>query len=471
MKNIPLGDAPLRKTPLRNTPLGNAPLGGTPLRNGPLRNGPLRNGPLDLARLTAADSAQGARLLHEIRDAVLAGERPPVAPRPVIDASWRRMFRIGADPERHDSGALLERDELEHRRRTSALGEVVRTLVGSLSEIIDSSLQIMVVTDDEGRVLWRRGGLGGLRKSNGIQLEEGAAWSEHSTGTNAIGTALAARRPVRVHSAEHFAQTLHTWTCAASPVHDPRDGRLLGVVDVSGPATGFHPMTLALVTSVARLAEGELRERHGRAVERLRSVAAPIMCRLGGGRAVAVDAHGWTAAVTGMAPVDRLPLPKSLRAGRVLLPSLGMCTVEPLPGGWLVRVDETRPRAETPGRVVLDLSRPRHPTVTVSGSAGSWTQELTPRHAELLYLLAVHRDGRSAAELASDVFGDPTRTVTVRAEVSRVRRHLSGVLAHRPYRFSEGIEVAVVGPEDPLDLLPRSQAPAVLNARHPPGGA
>ncbi|MFD8966830.1 GAF domain-containing protein [Streptomyces sp. NPDC059568] len=415
------------------------------------------------------DSGQGARLLHEIRDAVLAGEPPPVAPRPVIDASWRRMFRMGADPERHDCGALLEQDELEHRRRTSALGEVLRTLVGSLSEIIEPSLQIMVVTDDEGRVLWRRGSLGGLRQSNGIHLEEGAAWSEHSTGTNAIGTALAARRPVRVHSAEHFAQTLHTWTCAASPVHDPRDGRLLGVVDVSGPATSFHPMTLALVSSIARLAESELRERHGRTIERLRSVAAPIMCRLGGARAVAVDVHGWTAAVTGMAPVDRLPLPKSFRAGRVLLPSLGMCTVEPLPGGWLVRVDEKRPQAETPSRVVLDLSRPRRPSVAVSGSTGSWTQELTPRHAELLYLLAVHRDGRSAAELAADVFGDPTRTVTVRAEISRVRRHLSGVLAHRPYRFSEGIEVTVVRPEDPLDLLPHSHAPAVLKARHPPG--
>ncbi|MFF3753310.1 GAF domain-containing protein [Streptomyces sp. NPDC002018] len=408
------------------------------------------------------------RLLHRIRDAVLAGERPPVAPRPVIDASWRRMFRIGADPERYACGALLEPDELEHRRRTTVLGQVLRTLSGTLGEIIEPSLQILVVTDDEGRVLWRTGGPAGLRRSNGIGLEEGAAWSECSTGTNAIGTALAVRRPVRVHAAEHFVHTLHNWTCAASPVHDPRDGRLLGVVDVSGPARTFHPMTLALVSSMARLAEGELRERHGRAVERLRSVAAPIMCRLGGGRALAVDAHGWTAAVTGMAPVDRLILPTPFRAGRVLLPSLGMCTVEPLPGGWLIQVDEERPREEIPSRVVLDLSRPRRSSVAVSGPAGGWTQELSPRHAELLYLLAVHRNGRSAAELAADVFGDPTRTVTVRAELSRVRRHLSGVLAHRPYRFSEGIEVAVVRPEDPVDLLPHSQAPAVLSARRPP---
>ncbi|WP_326810431.1 GAF domain-containing protein [Streptomyces scopuliridis] len=428
---------------------------------------PLHDVPLDLARLMAMDGARATRLLHRVRDAALAGEPPPVAPRPVIEASWRRMLGIGLDPERSASGALLEPDELEQRRRASALSEAMDTLSGSLREIVHSSRQVMVVTDDDGRVLWREGAVPVLRQADGIRLEEGAAWSERAMGTNAIGTALALGRPVQVHSAEHFLSELHTWTCAASPVHDPRDGRVLGVVDVSGPAKGFHPTTLALVSSVARLAESELRQRHGRAVERLRSVAAPIMCRLGG-RALAVDPHGWTAAVTGMPPVDRLPLPKTLRAGRLWQPSLGMCSVEPLPGGWLIQVDEECPPTETPSRVVLDLSRPRRWSVAVSGSAGSWAQELTPRHAELLYILAVHRAGRSAAELAGDVFGDPTRTVTVRAEMSRVRRHLSGVLAHRPYRFSEEVEVEVVRPEDSADLLPHSTAPAVLGARRLP---
>jgi hypothetical protein len=321
-------------------------------------------------------------------------------------------------------------------------------------------------------VLWREGNSSVLRQANGICLEEGAAWAEHTTGTNAVGTALAMRRAVQVHSAEHYVHTLHNWTCAAAPVHDPRDQRLLGIVDVSGPASSFHPATLALVGSVARLAEAEMRDRHLRSIERLRSVAAPILCRVGG-RAVAVDTHGWTAAVTGLAPVDRLALPKGFRAGRAWLPSLGMCAVEPLPGGWLVRVEETRAvtsDARAASRVVLDLRRPRRWTVAVSGAAGSWTQELSPRHAELLYVLARHRDGRTAAELAEDVFGDRTRTVTVRAEMSRVRRNLASVLAHRPYRFSEEVEVEIVAPAHPADLLPHSTAPAVRAHRTPAPG-
>ncbi|MER6999037.1 GAF domain-containing protein [Streptomyces sp. NPDC000410] len=423
----------------------------------------MRNTALDMTRLATMDAAHATRLLHQVRAATLAGERPPIAPRPVIDASWQRMFRLGVDPDRDTSSVLLQREELEHRRRATVLGEVMRTLSGGLTEIADASLQIMVVTDAQGRVLWREGHAGVIRQANTICLEEGAAWSEDTTGTNAIGTALAARRPVQVHSAEHFVQTLRNWTCAAAPVHDPRDGQLLGIVDVSGPASSFHPATLALVDSVARLAEAELRDRHVRTVERLRSVAAPILCRVGG-RAVAVDVHGWTAAVTGMAPVDRLPLPKSLRAGRVWMPSLGMCTIEPLPGGWLVRPDESG-QTGAASRVVLDLTRARSWSVAVFGPAGGWTRELSPRHAELLYVLSKHPKGRTAAELAADVFGDPTRTVTVRAEMSRVRRYLAGVLAHRPYRFSEEVEVEVLRPPCRGDLLPHSSAPAVLDER------
>ncbi|MZE80449.1 transcriptional regulator, partial [Streptomyces sp. SID5475] len=67
--------------------------------------------------------------------------------------------------------------------------------------------------------------------------------------------------------------------------------------------------------------------------------------------------------------------------------------------------------------------------------------------------------GRSAAQLAADLFGDPSRTVTVRAEMSRLRRTLGGVLDHRPYRFADGVDVRLLAPDHPGDLLPRSTAP------------
>jgi hypothetical protein len=268
---------------------------------------------------------------------------------------------------------------------------------------------------------------------------------------------------VQVFASEHFVRSQTSWTCTGAPITDPRDGRLIGVVDVSGPLETMHPATLAWVDSVAKLAEARLRELHLSSLEGLRAVAAPLVSRLSG-RAMVVDRDGWTAAVTGMPYTHRVALPKSLSAGRRWLPLLGLCRVEPLAGGWLLRIaDEPVPADAT--RIMLDLTQARRWSVTVSGSAGSWSHELSPRHAELLYLLALHRTGRSAAGLAEDMFGDPGRTVTVRAEMSRVRRYLGGFLEHRPYRFCEDVEVEVLLPDDPRDLLPHSTAPAVTKGR------
>ncbi|SEG09975.1 GAF domain-containing protein [Actinacidiphila yanglinensis] len=404
-----------------------------------------------------------ARLLASVREAALAGKVPRTAPRAVIGESWRRALRLGVDPDNGTPNGVLSTDEIEHRRRSTPIAEILPGLRDGLVSVADAAWHIMVVTDAEGRVLWRDGSLAVRRSADRLGFAEGASWAEDTVGTNAIGTALITGTPLQVHSAEHFVRTHHGWTCAAAPLHDPRDGRLLGVVDVSGPVASVHPATLALVSAVARVAEGELRTRHWAAVERLRSVAAPLLARIAG-QALVVDGNGWTAAVTGMAPPDRVPLPAQARAGQVWLPSLGLCELDPLPGGWLIRPG-ARERPPAGNRVVLDLSGAGDSTVTVHGPAGNWAQPLSPRHAELLFVLALHRGGRSAAQLAADLFGDPSRTVTVRAEMSRLRRTLGGVLAHRPYRFADGVEVELLRPLRGHELLPRSLAPAVLAER------
>ncbi|GAA0480421.1 GAF domain-containing protein [Streptomyces sp. NPDC046215] len=403
--------------------------------------------------------------LPAVREASLGGGAPPVPPRPLIGQSWHRARLHGLDP---DTGRPhpppLPAEEIEHRRHVSPLGGLLPELREGLAAIVDVQRHLMAVTDGEGRLLWREGGAEVLRRADRMGFALGASWTEEAVGTNGIGTALVERRPVQVHSAEHFVRTHHPWTCAAAPLHDPRDGRLLGVVNVSGAAAAFNPATLPLVTAVAKVAEAELRARHWASVERLRTVAAPMLSRLGG-RALAVDRDGWTAAVTGTVPVGRVALPKPAQAGPVWLPSLGLCVLEPLPDGWLVRVEETARPELAVNRVVLDLRRPRDWSVTVRGAAGEWSQELSPRHAELLYVLARHPAGRTAAELAADLFGDASRTVTVRAELSRMRRTLAGVLDHRPYRFADGLEVRLLVPSDPAELLPASTAPVVLAAR------
>ncbi len=369
------------------------------------------------------------------------------------------MRRLGLDPDRGGRCPPLAGEEVERRRRESGLAEVMPVLRSGLVGLAEESGHIMVVVDAQGRILWRDGSAAVRRRADALGFVEGADWHEEAVGTNAIGTALVAQRPVQVFAAEHYVRSHHPWTCAAAPLHNPRDGQLLGVLDVSGPAPTVHATTLALVDAVAKLAEAQLRLHHVAELERLRSFALPALSRVRG-RAVVTDTRGWVAAATGLVPVDRVALPRTLAPGRVWLPAYGGCDLEPLPGGWLVRIVDADSQPG-PTTVVLDLSPRRPPSLTVRSQGSSWSHPLTPRHAEIFYLLSRHREGRSARELALDLFGDPSRVVTVRAEMSRLRRYFGGIVHPRPYRFAEDLELRVLAPAEPERVLPHSQAPGV----------
>lgn len=386
------------------------------------------------------DPRQYAAVLAAVYDAAMSGNRPPARPRDVISQSWGRVLDAGVDPDHGSPDHLIDAAELEARRAATPLALVLDDLTGGLDAMIADGDNILVIADASGRILWRGGQTRVLHRADRLGFIEGADWGERSVGTNAIGTALMSGGPVQVFSAEHFVRTHHTWTCAGAPIRDPRSGSLLGVVDVSGPAATIHPTTLALVGAVAKLAESQLREHHRRHLDELRAVAAPILAR-SSGPALAVDADGWVAAVDSVASCSRLLLPRRPEPGRAWLHSLGACEFEPLPGGWLVRVADVQSPARTT-LVELDFTEGHRPTVRISGATGSWTHRPSPRHAEILALLAAHPDGLSAAAMSEHLFGSDDRTVTVRAEMSRLRKSLGGVLSANPYRFAAGVDIS-----------------------------
>ncbi|KIH98834.1 diguanylate cyclase [Streptomonospora alba] len=417
---------------------------------------------LDTAVPAGVDPAEYARLLRRVHEAVFSGDRPPARLRPVIADSWERMRRCRIDPDVIRPAQVLPRDELQRHRAASPLADLLPLLREALMPVAEDASYVMIVADDKSRVLWRDGPVRMRHMADTMGMVEGSQWSEETVGTNAVGTSLAVDRPLQVHSAEHYARGLHQVTCSSAPVHDPRNGRPLGAVNVTGPARTVHPATLALVSAVAQHAESQLRGRHHAHLERLRAVAAPMLSGIGE-NALVVDAEGWTATAVHMDPPRRVLLPRGLQGGGTWLSGLGECRVEPLPGGWLLRPGPgEKPR---PSEVVLDLADAAAPQVTVAGPSGTWTHRLTLRHCELLFLLSRRREGCSAAELAGDLFGDTERLVTVRAEMSRLRRRLGGVVESRPYRFNEGLRVEVRAPDRAAELLPASSAPGIRRAR------
>ncbi|MDJ0393475.1 GAF domain-containing protein [Rhodococcus sp. G-MC3] len=418
------------------------------------------------------DPRRYAQILTAVYDATMAGGKSPARPREVIGDSWRRLQTLGIDPEQRSvSSPQIDVSDLELSRRESGLFDVLDDLARGLESVVQEGDNILVVADRHGRVLWRSGSTSVLDRADGLGFVEGASWAEDSVGTNAIGTALVSRRAVQIFSAEHYVRSHHPWTCAGAPIKDPRTGHVIGAVDVSGPASTVHPTTLALVDAIARLAESQLREHHRENLDRLRSVAAPMLARLQS-PALAVDSNGWVAAVESVALRNRILLPEGLASGRFWLPTLGVCDFEPLPGGWLVRPigandDGSPSETGNPTKVSIDLRQSQHARVHIRSEVGEWTHEPTPRHAEILYLLAVNREGRSAAQMAADLFGDDGRAITVRAEMSRLRKHLSGIVLTQPYRFDFSATIELLLPENMSRLLPHSTAPAIRRLRHP----
>jgi hypothetical protein len=306
----------------------------------------------------------------------------------------------------------------------------------------------MVVTDADGVLLWREGSSAVRHRADALGFTEGADWSERVVGSNAIGTALAEGAPVQMFAAEHFVRSHHVWTCTACPVHDPRTGDLLGVVDVSGPAETVHPTTVALVGTAVKLAEASLWRQHEGRLEALRNVAAPLLSGLPGAGLV-VDDHGWVAAVTGMPSLERIAVPRADRP--VAIHGVGVCVPEPVPGGWLLRVS-----ASSAIRLTLDLDA-RPPRAIVDGSS-RWLHPLSTRHVEVLVLLArAGAAGLDAGALSTALYGDREHLVTVRAEMSRLRRSLGGLLLARPYRIAPEVEVVLPHPV----VIPNSTAPGL----------
>ena len=130
-----------------------------------------------------------------------------------------------------------------------------------LADVGAEGEQVVLVCDADGTLLWIDGDQRMLDEATGVHLMRGARWSEADAGTNAMGTALALDHSLQVFSAEHFATPVHGWTCSAAPLHDPRTGQLLGVLDLSGPLQTAHPHSLALVGAAARMVETVLAQR------------------------------------------------------------------------------------------------------------------------------------------------------------------------------------------------------------------
>ena len=153
---------------------------------------------------------------------------------------------------------VADAELFRHRSKYAALRHAARCALENSRTFLSDANSVMILTDASGLIIDTEGDARVVDAGRQVHLEPGGRWSEADIGTNAIGTAIAESKPVQIRGAEHFCSRVQRWTCAAVPVHDPADGELLGVVDISGPASTFNPQSLALAVSVGHHVESVL---------------------------------------------------------------------------------------------------------------------------------------------------------------------------------------------------------------------
>ena len=258
---------------------------------------------------------------------------------PIAD-SWRRSLAAGVDPLASRPPTLLgDRRDVRDRWEAHPLGTSAPLIRRWLSHFANDCDYVILISDSRGMLLWVHGDVTVRSEvADAWNTVEGALWSEAGARTNAVGTALAAAGPVHVRAAEHLVESVHRAACSAAPVRDPEDGRLLGVIDVTGTTSKLYPDSLAAVLAASRAVEADLRSRmqrrdarlRARYLERMASAPRRLALATHSGRVIAdhpdgLVGGGWVRVPPG--------------GGAVLLPGGRRGIAEPLDGedGYVIR--------------------------------------------------------------------------------------------------------------------------------------
>jgi len=184
-----------------------------------------------------------------------SGEFIGTPPRPVIAQSWQRCRDLGINPFMERAPTVLGPDEIEAILGGEDFGRAGKQVLDTFAQVVAGTGHVIVLADAQGRLVYSVGHRGVERMLERINFMPGAAWSETAAGSNGEGTPIALGRPEVVFGTEHYCRQWQPWVCYGCPVRGPAIGRVLGGVDISGPAKKVQTHTFALTVSIARSIE------------------------------------------------------------------------------------------------------------------------------------------------------------------------------------------------------------------------
>ena len=186
---------------------------------------------------------------------VASGEFVGTSPRPVIAQSWQRCRDLGINPFMDRAPTAISLEEIEAILLREDLGRAGKQVLDDFTGAVEGTGHVILLADARGRIVYWAGHRGLQRILDRLNLAPGGDWAETTVGPNGIGTPLTLGLPELVFGSEHYCQGWHPWICYGCPVREPATGRILGGVDITGPAKKAHALTFALTVAIARSIE------------------------------------------------------------------------------------------------------------------------------------------------------------------------------------------------------------------------
>ena len=199
------------------------------------------------------------------KDFVAGREIDKAQIRPEILSSWLRC-REQVDPFKKVNPKVLADTDFEKLvEGNRELLDIGGPVMDALYKFVEGSGFVAVLSDAGGYILKVVGDPDVVDIVRKVNLVPGADWSETVMGTNAIGTCLAAGKPLQIYAYEHWCVCTHVGVCSASPIRDPILGGTIGVLNITAAEFArVHPHTLGMVVAAVGSIEGQIeRKRNG----------------------------------------------------------------------------------------------------------------------------------------------------------------------------------------------------------------
>lgn len=179
----------------------------------------------------------------------------PEAVTPMILASWRRCLEKKLNPDAVITFRLSSREIPALQQQHQMLIEVAQPFLKNLYQLVKGSGFVVILLDSEACILELIGDQDILNRDRHFQV--GEFWNEETKGTNAMGLVKIEQKPLQVYATEHFCRINHWLTCSAAPIRDA-NGKMIGILDVSGDYRRAHAHTLGMVVAAVQAIENLL---------------------------------------------------------------------------------------------------------------------------------------------------------------------------------------------------------------------